>query len=179
MGVLVLGLPMAPSPKLRSGSFGVLAVSLFAPAVVVEGVYNLSLSSRTVIQFLTSCGWRLPRDLIGSRLGWSVAASVAKWAGTRVFEKHLRGYEPADPRYETYADDNGRQKRRKVRTSYPRIGSLHYASFRLSAMPLSFPAWFVEAGHAHFGSTKDAPVASTPASIIAVSAFIRKRALWP
>jgi len=42
-----------------------------------------------------------------------MAASVAKWAGAKVFEKHLKHYEPVDPVYETYTDDNGRQKRRK------------------------------------------------------------------
>jgi len=42
-----------------------------------------------------------------------MTTSVAKWAGSKLFEKHLRGYEPADPLYETYTDDNGRQKRRK------------------------------------------------------------------
>ena len=55
-------------------------------------------------------------------------ASVAKWAGRKLFEKHLANYEPADPVYETYTDDNGRQKRRKVRPSYRRIAGLHYAS---------------------------------------------------
>jgi len=43
----------------------------------------------------------------------SMATSVAKWAGRKVFEKHLKHYEPTDPVYETYTDDNGRQKRRK------------------------------------------------------------------
>jgi len=51
-----------------------------------------------------------------------MAASVARWAGLKLFEKHLQQYEPADPLYETYTDDNGRQKRRKVRPSYRRIG---------------------------------------------------------
>ena len=54
-----------------------------------------------------------------------MASSIAKWAGGKVFEKHLKQYEPVDPVYETYIDDNGREKRRKVRPYYRRIRRPH------------------------------------------------------
>lgn len=38
-------------------------------------------------------------------------------AGKKLFEQHLESYAPADPLYETFVDDRGRQKRRKVRSS--------------------------------------------------------------
>ncbi|TEB34625.1 hypothetical protein FA13DRAFT_1570860, partial [Coprinellus micaceus] len=34
-------------------------------------------------------------------------------AGKKLFEQHLESYAPADPLYETFVDDRGRQKRRK------------------------------------------------------------------
>ena len=54
-----------------------------------------------------------------------MAALIAKKAGLKLFEKHLQQYEPVDPLYETYADENGRQRRRKVRPYYHRIGWFH------------------------------------------------------
>ena len=50
---------------------------------------------------------------------------IAKKTGLKIFEKHLRQYEPTDPLYETYADENGRQRRRKVHLYYPRTGWFH------------------------------------------------------
>ncbi|KAF9647897.1 hypothetical protein BDM02DRAFT_3116385 [Thelephora ganbajun] len=41
---------------------------------------------------------------------------VINKAGLKLFEQHLKRYEPAHPLYETYTDDNGRQKRRKRET---------------------------------------------------------------
>lgn len=35
-------------------------------------------------------------------------------AGKKLFEKHLEQYAPADPKYEFYVDEHGKQKRRKV-----------------------------------------------------------------
>jgi len=40
-------------------------------------------------------------------------------AGKKLFEQHLESYAPADPLYETYTDERGRQKRRKVRPTPP------------------------------------------------------------
>ena len=63
-----------------------------------------------------------------------MTTSLAKWAGLKVFEKHLKQYEAADPVYETYVDDRGRQKRRKVRPHYRRIRRSHtHAKFILSS----------------------------------------------
>jgi len=45
-----------------------------------------------------------------------MATFIAKTAGVKLFEKHLQRYEPADPLYEAYTDENGRQKRRKRET---------------------------------------------------------------
>jgi hypothetical protein len=54
-----------------------------------------------------------------------MTANIAKKAGLKLFEKHLQRYEPADPLYEIYTDDSGRQKRRKVRPYYRRTGWFH------------------------------------------------------
>lgn len=43
-----------------------------------------------------------------------MTSAIARKAGLKLFEKHLERYEPVDPLYETYADENGRQRRRKV-----------------------------------------------------------------
>ncbi|KAB5591506.1 hypothetical protein CTheo_5063 [Ceratobasidium theobromae] len=39
--------------------------------------------------------------------------TIAKKAGLKVFEEHLKNYTPADPLYEEYVDERGRTKRRK------------------------------------------------------------------
>ena len=53
---------------------------------------------------------------------------IAKKAGLKLFEKHLQRYEPTDPLYETYADENGRQRRRKVQThTTPALGGFRPA----------------------------------------------------
>jgi len=39
--------------------------------------------------------------------------SLVQKAGTKLFEKHIQQYAPADPLYETYTDNKGRTKRRK------------------------------------------------------------------
>ena len=55
-----------------------------------------------------------------------MATSVAKVAGKTIFGKHLKRYEPVDPLYETYTDNNGRQRRRKVRAILsPHTGWFH------------------------------------------------------
>ena len=46
-------------------------------------------------------------------------SSYAKNATLKIFEKHLQQYAPEDPLYEVYTDNNGRQKRRKVRHIIP------------------------------------------------------------
>lgn len=82
-----------------------------------------------------------------------MSTSAAKWAGRTIFEKHLKQYEPADPVYETYTDDNGRQKRRKVRPSYRRTRWFHAPIIKLSAKfilsPARNPSWLIEAGRAY------------------------------
>ena len=40
---------------------------------------------------------------------------IAKKAGMAVFAKHMENYKPADPYYEVYIDNKGREKRRRVR----------------------------------------------------------------
>lgn len=40
-------------------------------------------------------------------------SDIARKAGLKLFEKHLKQYEPVDPLYETYTDNKGRQRRRK------------------------------------------------------------------
>ncbi|TFK27182.1 hypothetical protein FA15DRAFT_666682 [Coprinopsis marcescibilis] len=42
-----------------------------------------------------------------------MATLVLGKAGKELFERHLEQYSPADPLYETYTDEQGRQKRRK------------------------------------------------------------------
>ncbi|KAI6125951.1 hypothetical protein EV401DRAFT_2087958 [Pisolithus croceorrhizus] len=39
--------------------------------------------------------------------------------GTKLFAKHIQQYTPEDPMYETYTDERGRQKRRKVASNPP------------------------------------------------------------
>lgn len=41
-------------------------------------------------------------------------SAIARSAGKKLFERHLQNYEPKDPLYETYTDNKGRQRRRKV-----------------------------------------------------------------
>jgi Domain of unknown function (DUF4112) len=40
-------------------------------------------------------------------------------AGKKLFEKHLQAYEPPDPVYETYTNDRGKVKQRRVSARYP------------------------------------------------------------
>jgi len=42
-----------------------------------------------------------------------MAEDIARKVGLKLFEKHLEQYTPADPLYENYTDEKGRQKRRK------------------------------------------------------------------
>lgn len=49
-------------------------------------------------------------------------SDIARKAGLKLFEKHLKEYEPVDPLYETYTDKKGRQKRRKVRHLAATVG---------------------------------------------------------
>lgn len=57
-----------------------------------------------------------------------MTSALAKKTGLKVFEKHLQRYEPVDPLYETYTDNKGRQKRRKVRPSSAALGGFTSAS---------------------------------------------------
>ena len=43
-----------------------------------------------------------------------MTSKFAQKAGLKLFEQHLRQYEPEDPVYETYTDKKGRQRQRKV-----------------------------------------------------------------
>ena len=63
-----------------------------------------------------------------------MATFIAKTAGSKFLAKHLERYEPADPLYETYTDDRGRQRRRKVHPSYHRIGWFHTPIIKLTAI---------------------------------------------
>ncbi|KAG8988009.1 hypothetical protein FRB90_003020, partial [Tulasnella sp. 427] len=42
-----------------------------------------------------------------------MANTVARKAGMKVLEQHLKNYEPKDPMYEEYVDDRGKVRRRK------------------------------------------------------------------
>lgn len=44
-----------------------------------------------------------------------MATTLLQKSGLKVFEQHMRQYEPADPVYETYTDKKGKQRRRRVR----------------------------------------------------------------
>ena len=41
--------------------------------------------------------------------------AFATKTGRKIFERHIKQYEPKDPLYEEYVDDRGRQRRRRVR----------------------------------------------------------------
>jgi hypothetical protein len=60
-----------------------------------------------------------PRSLPPTIMAYS---DLARKAGLKLFEKHLKQYEPVDPLYETYTDNKGRQKRRKVRPTATALG---------------------------------------------------------
>ena len=47
----------------------------------------------------------------------AMTSDLAVKAGRKLFERHLKDYEPADPLYETYTDKKGRERRRKVRAA--------------------------------------------------------------
>lgn len=99
-----------------------------------------------------------------------MASSLAKWAGGKVFEKHLKRYEPADPVYETYVDDNGREKRRKVRPYYHRIRRHHQIERNIYLVTsVKFLLVYQSGMHVFSSPSKSALVASTPASTFAVS----------
>lgn len=44
-----------------------------------------------------------------------MTSTLLQKSGLKVFEQHMRQYEPADPVYETYTDKKGKQRRRRVR----------------------------------------------------------------
>jgi len=69
-----------------------------------------------------------------------MATFIAKKAGAKLFEKHLQRYEPVDPLYETYTDENGRQKRRKVHPSYRRIRWFYIRIIKLTTEFILSPA---------------------------------------
>jgi hypothetical protein len=48
-----------------------------------------------------------------------MTSKLAQKAGLKLFEKHIQAYTPVDPLYETYTDDRGKTKRRKVRLLSP------------------------------------------------------------
>ena len=41
--------------------------------------------------------------------------AFATKTGRKIFERHIKQYEPKDPLYEEYVDDRGRPRRRRVR----------------------------------------------------------------
>lgn len=48
---------------------------------------------------------------------------LAREVGLKLFKDHLEQYQPVDPLYETYTDNKGRQKRRKVRNTSATVES--------------------------------------------------------
>ena len=52
-------------------------------------------------------------------------------AGKRLFEQHLQQYAPADPLYETYTNERGKQKRRKVFTSLLLTATQYFTDWNL------------------------------------------------
>jgi len=53
------------------------------------------------------------RTAASNSVRYAHPTAVAKAAGYKLFEKHLKKYEPVDALYETYTDENGRQQLRK------------------------------------------------------------------
>jgi hypothetical protein len=49
----------------------------------------------------------------------AMTSKLAQKAGLKLFEKHIQAYTPVDPLYETYTDERGKTKRRKVRLLSP------------------------------------------------------------
>ena len=41
-------------------------------------------------------------------------SNLAQRYGLKLFQQHIKQYEPEDPEYETYTDKKGRQRRRRV-----------------------------------------------------------------
>lgn len=56
-----------------------------------------------------------------SPLATATMDAFATKAGRSIFARNLKQYEPKDPLYETYVDDRGRQRRRKVRRHVHRL----------------------------------------------------------
>lgn len=52
-----------------------------------------------------------------------MTSKLAQKVGLKLFDKHLAQYTPADPLYETYTDNRGKERRRKVCQAF--VGVLH------------------------------------------------------
>ena len=106
---------------------------------------------------------------------------IAKKAGLKLFEKHLQQYEPVDPLYEIYTDENGRQRRRKVRPSTAVPGRFHARFITMTGnsvvSSVKFLLVYRNGTPASSGPSKGAPITSTPASIYVVSG-LDGRSLW-
>jgi hypothetical protein len=50
-----------------------------------------------------------------------MTSMLAKKAGMKLFSQNIQQYTPVDPLYETYVDDRGRERRRKVCDAAPRL----------------------------------------------------------
>ena len=100
-------------------------------------------------------------------------SDMARMAGLKLFEKHLKQYEPVDPLYETYTDNKGRQKRRKVRRIPATIGSFHlpYHQIDWKFIVASVKSLLVyqNGTRASSNPSRGALITSTPVSISAVS----------
>lgn len=68
-----------------------------------------------------------------------MATTLLQKSGLKVFEQHMRQYEPADPVYETYTDKKGKQRRRRVRVLIVAfVSSSQQTDFRiLVSIPIS------------------------------------------
>ena len=95
-----------------------------------------------------------------------MASYFAKTAGLKLFEEHLQRYKPADPLYETYRDDRGREKRRKVR--YTGRFHTHIIKSYLVAS-VRFPRVYRSETLAFSSPSKSAPITLTPVSVSAAS----------
>lgn len=109
----------------------------------------------------------------GSLLATMAYSDVARMAGLKLFEKHLKQYEPVDPLYETYTDNKGRQKRRKVRRIPATIGSFHLpyhqTDWKFIVASVKSLLVYQNGTRASSNPSRGALITSTPVSISAVS----------
>ena len=62
-----------------------------------------------------------------------MTSKLAQKVGLKLFDKHLAQYTPADPLYETYTDNRGKERRRKVCQAF--AGVLHLGRTLIEPYP--------------------------------------------